>query len=401
VRATVTIRGVDDAPSGHVVPGPKLRQSSVRPTAPATPRAPGVDALRAIAALMVVACHLSYGHVVDAGPLSHVVESGRHGVQIFFVLSGFLLVAPFLRGPVDLRVYGVRRLARIVPAYLLALVGITLLSGNRAFLDDPIRYALFLQQPGAPEVTMMPVAWSLQIEVAFYLCLPLLAMSLIWASGRRLGRGLLILCFVGVASWLIGHMLWLRASPTAIGSPLPPLMLPAELWAFIPGIAIAWMASRDARLLDRLARKRVAALGAVLLVLSFGGGQDAVLEIGAFDLIAALGAALLLPLAARSVRSVPRPVAVLATVGVVASYAIYLWHVDVIRAVERQGFTGLAGVPIALALTALIAGVSWMLVERPSLRWSDGVVAAIRRSRPATAAPLPPVVSVPEVAGNS
>ncbi len=350
---------------------------------------------------MVVVCHLSYEQMVDTGSWSHVVESGRHGVQIFFVLSGFLLVAPFLRGPVDLRVYGVRRLTRIVPAYLLALVGISMLSESREFLDNPLRYLLFLQQPGVPQLTMMPVAWSLQIEMAFYLVLPLLGMALLWAGGRRLGRGVLILCVVGLASWLVGHLLWLRASPTAMGAPLPPLMLPAELWAFIPGVVVAWIASRDPRLMGQLARKRVGALGVILIIVSFGGGQDNVLEMGTLDLVAALGAALLLPLAAKSATSVPRPVAVLATVGIVASYAIYLWHVDVMRAVERQGFTGLPGAVIALALTALIAAMSWMLVERPSLRWSDDVVAAIRRSRPTTAAPLPPVVSVLEVAGDS
>ncbi len=377
----------------------------IPPPAPSTTRtplrAPGVDALRALAALMVVACHLSYEHMLDAGPLSHVVESGRHGVQVFFVLSGFLLAPPFLRGPVDLRIYGIRRLARILPAYLLALVGISILSGSRAFLDDPVRYALFLQQPGAPELTMMPVAWSLQIEMVFYLCLPPLAMGLLWASGRKLGRGLLILCCVGLASWLVGHMLWLRASPTAMASPLPPLMLPAELWAFIPGIAVALIASRAPRLMDRLARKRVAGVGVMLLVVSFGGAQDAVLEMGTLDLVAALGAALLLPFAARSFESVPRSVAMLATIGVVASYAIYLWHVDVMRAVERHGVTGIPGIALALTLTALIAGVSWVLVERPSLRWSDGVVATIRRARTTAVTPPPSAVSVPEVAGGS
>ena len=132
-------------------------------------------------------------------------------------------------------------------------------------------------------------------------------------------------------------------------------------------------------------QQRVGVLGAALLIVSFAGRQVDLLEMASLDLFAAVAAALLLPLAAKSVTSVPRPVAVLATVGVVASYAIYLWHVDVMRAVERQGFTGLPGVVIALALTALIAAISWMLVERPSLRWSDDVVAAIRRSRPATA----------------
>ena len=61
----------------------------------------GLDLLRVLACLLVVAFHLRTVLGVDFGPLNSFVQGGDSGVYIFFALSGYLLYRPFLRGTVD------------------------------------------------------------------------------------------------------------------------------------------------------------------------------------------------------------------------------------------------------------------------------------------------------------
>src|SRR5205823_2196700 len=73
----------------------------------------GLDLLRTVACLMVVAFHLHAILGIDFGPANWLVNGGDAGVFIFFVLSGYLLYRPFVRGEVDLASYALKRAARI------------------------------------------------------------------------------------------------------------------------------------------------------------------------------------------------------------------------------------------------------------------------------------------------
>src|SRR3954451_15880880 len=98
-------------------------------------RAAGLDGLRALAALSVLCFHTwLYGFsnpsaVARDSLFDHVMFETRLGLVFFFVLSGFLLYQAFVRaalngdGRVDVRRYARRRVARIVPAYWLAMLG--------------------------------------------------------------------------------------------------------------------------------------------------------------------------------------------------------------------------------------------------------------------------------------
>src|SRR5689334_8731958 len=98
-------------------------------------RAAGLDGLRALAALSVLCFHVWLYRFPDptrirsAGLLDHVLSEFRLGLILFFVLSGYLLYRGFARAalrrdrPVDLRLYALRRAARILPAYYLAMLG--------------------------------------------------------------------------------------------------------------------------------------------------------------------------------------------------------------------------------------------------------------------------------------
>src|SRR5436190_1822636 len=133
------------------------------------PRLAALDALRGLAALMVFAVHAELPGVHEALPGLDA------GVLVFFALSGYLLYAPFsaaLRNgrPVELRMYAVRRLLRIAPAYLVASF---LISGAwfPELLADPIGITTTWQSP-------ILVVWTLQLEIAFYVLLPLIAYGL-------------------------------------------------------------------------------------------------------------------------------------------------------------------------------------------------------------------------------
>ena len=106
----------------------------------------------------------------------HIVGGLKVGVLIFFDLSGLLLYRPFVRGRVDINTYLRRRVARILPAYLVAIAGTWLLLGPPPAL---LPYLFFAQNYDPVLFNgWLGVTWTLQLEVTFYLLLPALALLL-------------------------------------------------------------------------------------------------------------------------------------------------------------------------------------------------------------------------------
>src|SRR6266850_6882311 len=129
-------------------------------------RLAALDGLRGLAALMVFVNH------VQLPGLQPVAPGLDAGVLIFFSLSGYLLYAPFARAhgggrPVDLPTYALRRLLRIAPAYLVAAFAISFL-WYPALLEDPMGIVSTQWGP-------ILVVWTLQLEVVFYVALPVVA----------------------------------------------------------------------------------------------------------------------------------------------------------------------------------------------------------------------------------
>ena len=180
---------------------------------------PEVDGLRFLAIALVLADHVAvmlglaaHRSVVEApfgsaslptglDPLTTIFRQGAVGVQVFFMVSGFVLALPFIRSrsggdPVDLRRYLRRRVTRIEPPYLvvmvLLLVGASL-AGTHVGLGHVAASLAYLH--GAYYGTASPlnsVAWSLEIEVQFYLLVPALAL-LLCIGRRRMRRGRILL----------------------------------------------------------------------------------------------------------------------------------------------------------------------------------------------------------------
>ena len=171
---------------------PLVGARSVAGTGPAAKgkvvgRYPCFDGLRAIAALMVIGVHTTFasgftGRHIHLGLYAARLEIG---VEVFFVISGFLLYRPFalahfgLRSAPGLKSFWMRRLRRIIPAYWLAFIVVTYVMRAdivRHAWYSPFIYLGFLQIYFPHYVLSgLTQAWSLCTEMTFYLAVPLYA----------------------------------------------------------------------------------------------------------------------------------------------------------------------------------------------------------------------------------
>ena len=190
---------------------------------------PQIDGLRFVAISSVVFVHIydSLHRGAIPPPFSMDGDIAKRGVELFFVISGFILGVPFasrylLKTPkVNLKQYYLRRLTRLEPPYFISLLVCALaqyITAHRSFNDmAPHLAASFLYLHnlifGAFVGAVNPVAWSLEIEIQFYLLVPVLAL-LFSIADTRLRRALLLLGMfsAGILTRPLYRDLHLRAS---------------------------------------------------------------------------------------------------------------------------------------------------------------------------------------------
>jgi peptidoglycan/LPS O-acetylase OafA/YrhL len=159
--------------------------------------------------LMVLLSHASFATGNTSSLLGPYLTRFELAVPMFFVLSGFLLWRPYalaalqgthpLAAPRFLR----RRALRIFPGYWAALLGIVVLFGAGVLTDawDWICNLLLLQQFGVEEPFRITQAWSIGVELSFYLLVPIFARVVLDRAGGRIG-GLLVACgLLFAAGW--------------------------------------------------------------------------------------------------------------------------------------------------------------------------------------------------------
>jgi peptidoglycan/LPS O-acetylase OafA/YrhL len=315
----------------------------------------GLDALRAAACALVVVFHLQSVGVFDFGPLRVLVAGGNTGVFVFFALSGYLLYRPFLRGPVELKGYAIKRAARILPGYYVAFVALLLLTGDRIPIEHPLPFLALSGSYSIPLRDFMGSAWTLSAEILFYLTLPLLARV---ARGRELP----VLLWLAVASMVAqtAHSILLsQSNEWLIGT------YPLVFFQFVPGMLLAVLELKRPRTFARMAGWPWLVLGLGLIVVGLLPNRSPILL--ASSLGGAIAMGWLLQHQIRGGR-------VLAFLGGM-SYALYLWHKDIF---EAFGFAG-------LAIALIGAAASWALVESPILGWAH----RIARGRRSTGAQEP------------
>ncbi|KAB7530485.1 acyltransferase family protein [Flagellimonas olearia] len=156
---------------------------------------PEIDALRFFAIIPVMLVHFSgalLSHnvsfdraLIDEGNAArHLLLHGNYGVHLFFAISGFILTLPFIkkqRSELRFKKYFIRRLVRIEPPYIIAItiflvVHIFLGEQSITFLLERYLASFFYVHNIAflDSSYILPVAWSLEIEVQFYVLMPLL-----------------------------------------------------------------------------------------------------------------------------------------------------------------------------------------------------------------------------------
>lgn len=388
--------------------GEQVRASSV-------PWLPAVEALRAVAASTVVAHHLytlsfffvspAYGaaHPQAKFPGWRIVEGfGSWGVDLFFLLSGFLLCEYFWRPcRPSLRDYYRRRFFRIAPAYYVN-VGLLFLffaehrllfgaSGARQVVANAT-FTHWLMPRTASSLNVNGALWTLSVEMLLYALMPLLA----YAVARRPVVGSLT---------LLGAGLGYRAYVALAGGGLAEAVFPAGvdpdaghirlflvrqfvgiLPIFVIGVAARRMlsAQRLPAVLSAPHRRPsllvlLALMLPSLLLLHLGveKGNDHHHWIWFVGWDASLAAALVPALlyAARPVEAPLRPAMSAATWVGRRSYGLYLWHFPVILSVYGRGpmtrDPALTYLPLRILLVVLIslglATASYALVERPGI----------------------------------
>jgi peptidoglycan/LPS O-acetylase OafA/YrhL len=325
-------------------------------------RSAGLDALRAFACAMVVAFHLHTVAGVGFGPLDSFVDGGDSGVYVFFALSGYLLYRPFLReGATDLRAYAIKRAARILPGYFLALVALTLLTSNPLPAEHPLPFLAIASSYSIPLRSFMGSAWTLSAEVLFYVTLPLIATAARGREVRVLGElaTFSMLAAIALRAALSSGNEWL------VGS------YPVVMYAFVPGMLLAVVEQKRPIGFRRLAAWPVAALGVALLAL--GTIAHAI----PLALAPTIGGALLMGWLLQHRVPGARGLAFLGGM----SYATYLWHKDLLIAFG----------PVGLVIALAGAAASWALLERPILAWAHRI-AGTRTPAPAPEHLLPTTV---------
>ena len=300
-------------------------------------RSSGLDGLRTIACLLVVAFHLRTVNGIEFGPIDRIVLGGSSGVYLFFALSGYLLYKPFLRGPVELASYGVKRFARLVPGYFVALVALTVITGNHLALEHPLPFLTMTASYDIPLRAFLGNAWTLSSEILFYVTLPVLARL---ANGREVRvLGALAVASM-VAAWI--HRLQLTdANAWALGT------YPLSFYAFVPGMLLALVEVRRPALFKRLGNPRYLVLGIAFLLL---GCLMTLLPVA---FATGIGSPLVMAWVIQ--RRIPWARALGFAGG--ASYALYLWHKDLMIAFG----------PVGVVIAVVGSAASWALVERPIL----------------------------------
>src|SRR6056297_20083 len=368
-----------------------------------------IDGLRALAVLPVLAFH------AGLAPFS----GGFVGVDVFFVISGYLiagLILPRIRaGRFSLLEFYERRARRLLPA-LFVVMAVSGALAAALFLPAELREfgqsavaatlfasnVLFSRETGyfETEAALKPLlhTWSLGVEEQFYLLFPLLLMAL---AARRAGRVALVPVLAALALASLALAAW--AVPRAPAFAF--YLLPTRLWELMLGALLA-VAPLPA-LRRRAVREAAAAAGLAAILWAMLRYSEATPFPGPAALLPCLGAALVIHAGASGPTAVSRALSLgpVVFVGLI-SYALYLWHWPVLVFAEYAAVRELTTVETgaALALSGVLAALTWRFVERPFRRPAGPIGRPARgagAAGPGVAGPgvAGPGVAAPGVAG--
>jgi peptidoglycan/LPS O-acetylase OafA/YrhL len=343
----------------------------------ATPYRADIDGLRAVSILLVVGYH--------AQPW--LVPGGFIGVDIFFVISGFLITRIILTqaraGAFSPLEFYARRIRRIFPA-LIVVLAVTYLIGWFVLLPDGfallgrstaagVAFVSNLFQLGqtgyfAPDAGENPLLhlWSLGIEEQFYIFWPPLLMLMFGSKHRRFW-----MATIAVASFGVGLIIFLGYKEWSFYSPI------SRAWELLAGGMVANHLvdgpkgqPRRSPQVDNL----LSAIGVAAIVGAAGALNKDSLFPGAYALLPVLGAVLIIIAPNAAVNRVLLSSRPMVWIGLI-SYPLYLWHWPLLSylAILRNGVPNVVEIWAVVIVAVVLSWLTFRFVEIPLRRKPNAV----------------------------
>jgi peptidoglycan/LPS O-acetylase OafA/YrhL len=360
-------------------------------------RYPGLDLLRSLAILLVIMQHMP--RVLFPEWFIGMKYSGWTGVDLFFVLSGYLIGSQLLRpytreAQPSVPMFYLRRAMRVLPAYL---VVVLLYFTIPVFRERPVipplwRFLTFTQNFGLdPTVTgAFSHAWSLCVEEHFYLLLPLIVLLLMWKPRFSRTCAFVVLLFLGgmaLRLFLWSHYLKPNLEDNGLFIPLywKELYYPTytRLDGLLVGVVIAAVKTFRPDWWARITARGNMLLIAGVVLLSFTVWMCIPLYtfqtvlLGFPFLALAFGLLVIAALSPNSVLGKYRVPG--ANAMATLAYSTYLTHKEVMH-LDWQYFgsmvnmSGWAGWCICLVTIPAAASLLYFCVERPFLKWRERII---------------------------
>ena len=334
-----------------------------------------IDGLRAVSILLVVAYH--------AQPW--LVRGGFIGVDIFFVISGFLITRIILNeakaGTFTSLAFYARRVRRIFPALIVVLAttsligwiillpdGFALLGKSTAAGVAFVSNLFQLNQTGyfAPEAAENPLLhlWSLGIEEQFYIFWPLLLVLLLGSKYRRIR-----IAAIAAASFGLSLLIFLGLKEWSFYSPLP------RAWELLAGGLLASSQVEGvARQSSPLRENLLSAAGLAAIIGAAAALNKESLFPGAWALLPVLGAVLIIIAPNSTVNRVLLSSRAMVAIGLI-SYPLYLWHWPLLSylGIIRNGVPNAIEIWAVVIVAFILAWLTYRFVEIPLRRQPKAV----------------------------
>ncbi|MEI6101223.1 MAG: acyltransferase [Eubacteriales bacterium] len=345
----------------------------------------GLDMVRSTAILLVLLSHIVFFHDFPFMPVFGVL-----GVEIFFVLSGFLIGRIIIQNLVEnptgatLKNFYIRRWFRTLPLYYLILVVKSIVTHT----GIPVLNFFFIQNFNEGALNFLPVSWSLSIEEWFYLLFPfILLIAIKLLQGRMQKKTIFFIVAVSflLASFLLRTYTVLAYNPTWDLGIRKQIFLRLDTIMF--GVLLAGIKIYYKELYAKFAASKAAAIiscvGFVAIILYFnlalqaGASLDGLildkillftfLPVTCFFFVAWLETS-------RAVNTVfaKNRLSVFFVFISAISYALYLVH-DVVFFYMMEKVPGLRGYALSLGLSVLIAFLLHKFYERPVMNLRDRI----------------------------
>lgn len=399
--------GSDARTGGHDVTAAPVRAASRRRRASIRRDIPALDGIRAIAVALVLA-----GHGGVPG-----VAGGFIGVDVFFVLSGFLITSLLLdefrrTERIDLKGFWIRRAKRLLPAMVLMTLAVVIArplfpsEAVSSLREDAVGAFFWManwvfvaadtdyfSQGATP--SPLQHTWSLAVEEQYYLLWPLLVLAAALLVRRRSTGAVRVVVFVLAVLGVVGSAVAaILLSGDAGELNRVYFGTDTRAQALLIGAAAAALLVRDWSALTvsgTLIRTRwrrwvawtlpVIGIAVLALAAHLATGSSDEFHHGLL-IVVAVGAVLVVaPVALDQDGYVARALAwfPLVTLGVI-SYGVYLWHwpIFLILNGERTGLSGWSLLALRCAVTIAVSWVSWWAIEQPVRHWRPQHVPMLR-----------------------